>query len=481
VRFRIIDKAPGPATASRGLVILPRTLEYYAMLGFADEAIAAGRTFEAVNYWSGKRHAARIPFGEIGRGLTPFPYMLSLPQDEHEKLLLSRLRALGVSVEYRTELLGFEQGGGTLDADIAGPDGVEIVAARFLCGCDGGQSRVREALGVEFGGAGQSDQFYVADVAATGPAVNGEQHVFASRGRLSGVFPMRREGHVRVIGPVPERRRATPVVTYEDCASEIARATRLAISGVSWFSTYRVDRRVAESFRAGRVFLLGDAGHSHSPMASQGMNTGVGDAVNLAWKLAGVVKGRASPALLDSYEDERMGFARRLAASTERAATRLTSRNPLTWLARLALPVMPRLRRSRRRLFEAMSQTALSYRGLAPNYGRVGAVEAGDRLPWLAGDNILGNYAPLKGLGWQVHVYGTASADLVRFCESKSLFLHERPWARDCAAIGLERDAIYLIRPDGHVGFATAQDDVSVLRRYWDSLHVRAPLAIAAR
>ncbi len=319
IRVRIIDQAPGPGTASRAFAVHARTLEFYAMLGVADEAIEAGRKFDAVNYWAGRRHAARAEVGDIGKGLSPFPFILILPQDEHERLLLGRLEALRLPVEYGTELISFDQGASAVSAEIRGPGGRETAAARFLCGCDGAHSTVREQLGISFPGGTYSDLFYVADVIGSGPAANGELHVFMGGSRFNAVFPMKDEGHVRLVGLVPERLRSKPVLTFEDCAADIRRGVRLSITGVSWFSTYRVHHRVAESFRQGRIFLLGDAGHIHSPAGGQGMNTGIGDAVNLAWKLAEVVKGHANPVLLDSYEDERIGFARTLVATTDRA------------------------------------------------------------------------------------------------------------------------------------------------------------------
>jgi 2-polyprenyl-6-methoxyphenol hydroxylase-like FAD-dependent oxidoreductase len=479
VRVRVIDKAPGPGTASRALAVHARTLEFYAMLGLAEEAIAQGRKCEVLNYWAIGRHGARVPVGDIGKGLSPYPFVLILPQDEHERLLVARLQALQIPVEYRTELIGFDQRPGGVTAEVKAPGGnIESVEARFLCGCDGAHSTVRHQLGVEFGGGSYSDLFYVADVAATGPPVNGELHVFMNRQRFNAVFPMKGDGHVRLVGLVPKRLRNKPDLRFEDCAPSIARETRTRISSVNWFSTYHVSHRVAESFRQGRVFLLGDAGHIHSPAGGQGMNTGIGDAVNLAWKLVGVVNGHTNPALLDSYEDERIGFARQLVASTDRAFAMAVSRGFFAQFVRLRLMpfLLPRLfglERIRTRIFRTISQIAITYRGIPPNAGRADDILGGDRLPWVPGENGLNNFAPLKGIGWQAHVYGTAGPELANFCKEKTLFLHEREWTQACHSAGLRQDALYLVRPDGHVGYASPIQNVAALRRYWDSVHAR--------
>ena len=207
------------------------------------------------------------------------------------------------------------------------------------------------------------------------------------------------------------------------------------------------------------------------------MNTGIGDAINLAWKLAEIVKGQASPALLDSYEDERIGFARQLVDTTDRGFALAVSKSFFARLIRLRLlpliaPTLFRFTRLRRLIFRTLSQIGITYRGISPNQGRAGDVVAGDRLPWIAGENGLGNFAPLKGVGWQVHVFGTARPDVASFCKEKTLFLYQRPLSREARQAGFQQDALYLVRPDGHVGFASPGQDIAALRRYWNGLHV---------
>jgi 2-polyprenyl-6-methoxyphenol hydroxylase-like FAD-dependent oxidoreductase len=475
IRVRIIDKAPGPGTSSRALAVHARTLEYYAMLGLAGEVIDAGRKFDAVNWRAGGRLAARAVVGDIGEGLSPFPFVLILPQDEHERLLLGRLEAAGCTVEYRTELMDFQQERAGVAAEIRGPGGEETVTARFLAGCDGAHSTVRERLGVVFAGGTYADLFYVADVAASGPTVNGELHVLLRGNAFGAVFPLKQPGHVRVVGLVPKRLRNKPGLRFEDCVAGIARSGEIAVSQVNWFSTYRTHHRVADRFREGRVFLLGDAGHVHSPAGGQGMNTGIGDAVNLGWKLAGVVKGQVSPVLLDSYEEERIGFARRLVETTDRAFEIAVSRGLIArlvrlWLLPLLLPALLRMGGIRRRLFRTVSQTGITYRGLEPTTGLAGDLAAGDRLPWVPGEG-LANFLPMKALAWQAHVYGAAEPTLEAFCAERNVLLYVRAWDKRCERNGLLKDALYLVRPDGHIGFASASQDVAGLSRFWESLY----------
>ena len=178
---------------------------------------------------------------------------------------------------------------------------------------------MRETIGTGFPGGTYRQVFYVADVEAAGPAVNGELHVDLDEADFLAVFPLAGEGRARLIGTVrDERADRADTLKFEDVSDRAINHLKVEVSKVNWFSTYHVHHRVTEHFRKGRAFLLGDAAHIHSPAGGQGMNTGIGDAINLAWKLAAVLAGRAPDTLLDSYEAERIGFARRLVATTDR-------------------------------------------------------------------------------------------------------------------------------------------------------------------
>jgi hypothetical protein len=225
---------------------------------------------------------------------------------------------------------------------------------------------------------------------------------------------------------------------------------RIDVRRVNWFSTYRVRHRVAARFRRGRVFLLGDAAHIHSPVGGQGMNTGIGDAVNLAWKLAAAIRGQVPTRILDSYEPERIGFARRLVATTDRVFQFVTRSGRLA--ARVRVHVAPRvisalfrLPAVRRFLFRTISQTAIQYRQSALSEGRAGRIRGGDRRPWV--ESAPDNFTSLKSLDWQVHVYGSASGALAASCASRGLPLHVFPWSRNAARAGLARDATAAGRP----------------------------------
>ena len=413
VAVRIIDKTAEPGTTSRALAVSARTLELYRQMGMDGPLVEGGVKVPAANFWVQGTGVARLPLDRMGEGLTPFPFALIFPQDAHERVLVERLEALGVKVERRTTLIGFEPGRDGVRATLEREDGSrEICRAAYLAGCDGAHSIVRETLAIGFPGGTYSDIFFVADVDGSGPATNGEIHVDLGRSDFLAVFPMKGPGRVRLVGTVIE---ASVVergnATFEDVRDRVTGHLKFTIDRVNWFSTYHVHHRVAAKFREGRAFLLGDAAHVHSPVGGQGMNTGIGDAVNLSWKLAAVLNGGAAESLLDTYEPERIGFARRLVATTDRVFAFVTDRGPIAWRMRTRLvPLLARLLfrldAMRRFLFLTVSQIGVNYRHSPLSEGAAGSVRGGDRLPWVQTGPDDDNFAPLTSMAWQVHVYG---------------------------------------------------------------------------
>ncbi len=481
VRVRIVDKTSEPGTTSRALAVQARTLELYDQLGLADAVVEHGHKVPGINLWVRGRHAARASLGELGDGISPYAFALVYPQDEHERLLIDRLAALDVHVERQTSVTGFEETANGVRVQLRREGAAEETCdCRYLAGCDGAHSIVRESIGVGFPGAQYEHLFYVADVEGNGPAFNGEINVSFDRHDFLAVFPLKRDGHARFVGTVRDDGRARDALTWDDVQTGVMGQLKLTVARVNWFSTYRVHHRVAEHFRRGRAFLAGDAAHIHSPVGGQGMNTGIGDAINLAWKLAAVIQGRAAASLRDSYEPERIAFARRLVATTDQGFTAATSDGAIARFLRMdvlpvVLPLLFSVPASRRFLFRTVSQTSVNYRQTPFNEGHAGGVHGGDRLPWIRGAAPDGgdNFALLTSLAWQAHVYGDARAELRAFCVERTLPVHVFAWRDDMHGMGLLRDALYLIRPDGYVALADAGQQPDVLARYLDARGIR--------
>lgn len=475
IPVRIIDQTAQAGTTSRALAVQARTLELYAQIGLAAKVLERGHRVDAMNLWATGKHRARAVFGKMGEGLSPFSFALIFPQDEHERLLIEELTALGVEVERGCELLSFEERAGSVLARLKKSDGnSEVFETSYIAGCDGAHSAVRGALGIGFEGGTYDHLFYVADVEASGDVMNGELHVAFDTTDFLAVFPLKKNGHTRLVGTVKDGAgKAGDKLSWDDVSKRAMDWVPIGVKRVNWFSTYRVHHRVADHFRKGRAFLLGDAAHVHSPVGGQGMNTGIGDAINLAWKLAAVLLGRARETILDSYEPERIAFARRLVETTDRAFSAVTSSSALAVLIRLrlvpwVLPLVVKFQAGRRLMFRTVSQTGVNYRGGSLSAGIAGAIHGGDRLAWAGSEGAEDNFAPLVSLAWQVHVYGEATEALAALCATRRLPLHVFAWQRRMKAAGFKRGALYLVRPDGYVALANAQGDPAALGAYLD-------------
>lgn len=501
VRALIIDRHSGPAQQTRAMGVQARTLEIYAKLGIAQRALELGTLAHGANMWTQARRQARIPIGDIGKSLSPFPFLLMLGQDDNEKLMGEKLRDWSMGVQWNTELVGVEQHTDYVVASLKQPDGtLRNVAAEWVAGCDGARSGVRDLCHVEFMGAPYEQVFFVADTVAGGDMVPDELNVYLWKKGFHLFFPMRGQDRWRVIGMLPANLRDRLDVCFDDVIPHIREAagSRLAFRDCLWFSTYRINHRSAGHFREGRCFLLGDAAHIHSPMGAQGMNTGLQDAYNLAWKLALVVNGDADDALLDSYEAERRPVAERLLRTTDRAFMLIVADTPLAALfrtrimARVAAIAMRR-ERIRQLAFRTISQIGIRYRTSSLSRTLEGLPEeaprAGDRFPWLK--------VRLREGGPPEDLFD--ALDDQQF----NLLLIGKPWTGDAprsagrlvrtyrvpadaadqpalAGVHIPVPSFYLLRPDGHVGLAGTRLDPGAITRYLDENHVRPRTVRAA-
>ena len=467
---RIIDKNSAPGLASRAMAVHARTLEFYRQLGFADAVINQGIKIDAIHLREHGADIAELPLKDIGAGLSPYPFVLSYPQDDHERLLTAQLKAEGVEVEWNTELESFTQDDWGVRA-VLDTDGERHTSSSvYLCGCDGSRSRVRESLKLEFTGGTYQHLYYVADVETAGPP-NRDLVGHLGANTFALMLPVRSRGMQRLIGILPANAPEHP--TFETMRPILEPLLGIRVEQVNWFSTYRVHHRVASRFRVDRCFLAGDAAHIHSPAGGQGMNTGIGDAINLAWKIAHSLQGRADQALLDTYEAERIVFARKLVITTDRAFQLIVSQGTggqllRSWLLPHVFPVLSGFALARRTLFKTLSQVMIHYPDSPLSGGRAGEVIGGDRLPW-----VPDNFTPLQTLDWQLHVYGKTDPLLAAAAHALCLPLHAFAWSEAAGQAGLLEDAAYLVRPDMHVALALPRQETDVLQELAARLQLR--------
>jgi 2-polyprenyl-6-methoxyphenol hydroxylase-like FAD-dependent oxidoreductase len=488
VRALIVDRHSGPSLQTRALGVQARTLEIYSHLGIADRALELGKRARAANMWARGRRAARVPVGDIGQDLSPYPFLLILGQDDNERLLGEALSRSGMSVQWNTELVGLVQEADRVVTKLKQPDGtIREVTAAWVAGCDGARSAVRELCGIRFEGAPYEEVFFVADTEMTGPMVSDELNVYLWRKGFHLFFPMRGTDHWRVVGILPPGLRGRDDLTFDDVTSSVRKeaGSGLVFQRCSWFSTYRIHHRRAERFRDRRCFLLGDAAHIHSPVGAQGMNTGLQDAYNLGWKLALVASGAADARLLDSYEAERIPVAQRLLSTTDRAFSLVVSNSTPAGLLRTRvvpkiLALGMRLQRIRRLAFRTISQIGIHYRDSAvsetlPGMPAAGP-QAGDRFPWLrptlsAQGSPEDLYRKLDDTRFTLIVVGQPAPappgvagleDLLRILVIPSDPANERELAR----VQIPRTAFYLLRPDGYIALCGIQLDAAAVTRY---------------
>jgi len=489
LRPRIIDRHDGPALQTRALGVQARTLEIYAHLGIARNAIDLGKPATGAQMWALGKRAARVPLGPAGRDLSAYSYILILGQDDNEKLLGEVLRKQGIEIEWNTELVGLVPGPDAVIARLKGPDGaVREEAASWVAGCDGARSAVRQINQIEFQGAPYEHVFYVADTEMTGSMIPDEVNVYLWPGGFHLFFPLRGTDHWRIVGILPQALRGRDDVTLDDVVPSIHQVAgdSLSFKNCSWFSTYRIHHRRAERFRKGRCFLLGDAAHIHSPVGAQGMNTGLQDAYNLGWKLALVASGAAGAELLDTYEAERIPVASRLLSTTDRFFRFIVSENRLAGAFRTRflpnfLAFAMKFESAQRAAFRTISQVGISYRDSPLSESPTGAAGSGngprpgDRFPWLR--LKLSPDGPVRDLFEEVDdtrftliAVGQLGPDgpapkwggLVRTLAIPSDAENRRVLER----AGISSPSFFLLRPDGHIGLSGGRLEAADVSHY---------------
>jgi 2-polyprenyl-6-methoxyphenol hydroxylase-like FAD-dependent oxidoreductase len=485
VRALIIDRHPGPSPQTRALGVQARTLEIYAKMGLADRAIELGKRGNGAHLWSQGRKIGHVSLSDVGEKSTPYPYILVLGQDDNERLMGEKLREFGIEVQWNTELLALEQHASHVVATLKSADGTtRNITATWVAGCDGARSAVRTLNGIDFPGAPYEHVFFVADVTATGKMAPDEVNVYLWREGFHLFFPMRGTNHWRIVGIVPPQLREQKNLDLATVMPSLRgeAGASLSIEGCSWFSTYRIHHRAAARFRDRRCFLLGDAAHVHSPVGAQGMNTGLQDAYNLAWKLALVVQGKADAALLDSYEAERHPVAQRLLNTTDRGFRLIVADNPLAGLFRTqilarVMAFAVNRKRVQKLAFRTVSQTGIHYRrgplSVLADALPTDAPQAGDRFPWMnlqfeAGGSPQDVFRTLDDTHCNLLVFGQSAPQLPDM--DGLLKVHVIPITAgneaEQARVHVPRSAFFLLRPDGHIGLSGRVVDAAAVRRY---------------
>jgi 2-polyprenyl-6-methoxyphenol hydroxylase-like FAD-dependent oxidoreductase len=389
----IIDSKQGPTDESKALGVQARSMEIYRQMGVVDTVIRDGKKAKGVAFNRNGNPIASLKLDNAGEGQTPFPFIELYPQSKNERLLLDYLTQACCPVYWETTLEELKPGVDDVQVTIVHGSELRLITCEWVVGADGARSVVRKQLDIPFGGETYRHTFYLADVELDNPQIDDELvSLFLQNKGMAGFFPMPGQTRFRIIGNLPDWLDDKKDLQLNDVASWLKEVCHIDINVVknNWFTIYRLHHRMAEKFSDRRCFLIGDSAHIHSPVGAQGMNTGLQDAYNLAWKLAGVVNKQIRPAILDSYAAERMPVAKSLLKTTDRVFTFVMSDNMLTRaFKKWVLPKILNWAWSKENIlevfFKRVSQIGISYRESNINLqvSQSTKVQAGDRLPYL--------------------------------------------------------------------------------------------------
>lgn len=485
IDFVILEKNSGVTELSKAIGVQARTLEIYEQLGVVSQALDRGQIAGEIYLLTNGKLRVGVNLSHIGQGLSPYPYLFILEQSENERILYEYLQEHHREVRWNTELEHFTQDERGVTAQVKTADGgIETIAAQYLVGCDGAKSLVRHTLGLSFKGSTIERMFYLADAQVDWAFSHDAGYACPSTSSLTFFFPMAGEGRYRIIGTFPEGLdKDESEISFTEIDRRIKEDTQLSldISQVNWFSVYNVHTRGVNRFSVGRCFVAGDAAHIHSPAGGQGMNTGIQDAYNLAWKLAFTLKGYAHPRLLETYHEERFPNAQRLLETTDQAFHVMISSNWFwSWIRTEVFPLVAKflfnLDRVRKTLFLLISQIRINYRNssLSQHYQEADfKVKAGDRMPYLTidGESI---YSRLHQPKFHLLVFLKTESDLQalnldwiarynNFVEIITTSINSQVVEQ----FGTQDNTFYiLLRPDNYIAFVSTEISSNMLRIY---------------
>lgn len=464
IDFILIEKKQGSTSLSKAIVVQARTLEIFQELGLAEKAIEEGQVTMALNLFHKGKQKAFIDLAGLGEGLSPFPFALSLEQSKTEKLLAGHLSANGAQIQWGCTFTGFRQR----------EDGVTVyytdskeqeqkIECAYLVGCDGASSLVRHQMGLSFEGDTVPKLFYVADVLLKSPVIHtNELFMFLIKKGFILFFPMEGKGHYRIVGILPNAGIADEQLRFADVENDIKKqiVSPVDFEELRWFSTYKVHSRKARSFSTGRCFIAGDAAHIHTPAGGQGMNTGIQDAYNLAWKLAYTLTGEADGTILNTYSAEREENAKHLLQTTDRMFDIMAGTKGWQNFIRLHflpafVPLITKIKALKKRIFPLVSQTAISYTNSDLTMdSSIGKVKAGVRMPYFIFSDGKTIFDYVTEPAFRILFFGDGEKKGTELFNDIKIRMKVHSFKEiPFSLFGRETDFYILLRPDNHISY----------------------------
>jgi 2-polyprenyl-6-methoxyphenol hydroxylase-like FAD-dependent oxidoreductase len=425
VAFRIVDKNESSSKASGALIVQARTLEIFGQMGISAEALEEGIIANKVNVIFNGKKITGISLKDIGGNLSPFPFLLMLEQSKTEKLLLKFLSDRGHFVERGTQFISFSQDNQGVSSVIILPDKSEqTVRSKYIIAADGSKSTIRNALNIQFPGKAYPKPIFIMDCKAKTDFFPDEINFLFTHSYVAGFFPLK-DFRWRIDGNLPEELEKMHTISHDHIANDFRTWTKTDITfqETEWFSVTHSQQKYVEVMRIQNCFLAGDAAHVNTPVGSQGMNTGLQDAYNLAWKLSFVLKNKAKPEILDTYSTERLAISKGFGRYADFVFRILTSRNILVKILRfyvlrvllkLIFPLAEREKVFGLIFFKAISQTGIHYRksNLSNRETEVAffpeAPKPGERMPYaefIYEGRSMNNYQMMNGTCYNLFVF----------------------------------------------------------------------------
>lgn len=463
VHCHLVDKKNAATQTSNAVAIHARTLELMQQIELSESLINAGKKVRYSEVGANKKRLARWDLNHID---SDFPFALCVPQSQTEQILIDHLETEGQQVAWQHELIHLSQSEQGVRATFQTPSGEQTLEADWLVACDGYHSKVRESVGINYPGHDLKQQFIMIDAPVQEPNI--DEIVIYTTGDLSFMlFPMKES--VRMVAEVshhPTYAQSNEINT--ELFQKIAKVClpyELEIGQALWQSKFWIHERLADRFRQQRVFLAGDSAHAHSPAGGQGMNTGMQDAINLAWKLSMVINGQASECLLDSYEAERRPVAKAVIESADRLTHLATTQNAcLTWLRDKIVPVLAQLNLAQDHMANHLGETAIRYKN-SPiiREHRYAGFSNGQLCPLRA----------YRANPTHVLLYLDDLPTLPQHMSIQAQALN----SDQAKQLGMSTAGYCLVRPDGYIGYIG--DDIMAISRYWDQITGVDPISIA--
>jgi 2-polyprenyl-6-methoxyphenol hydroxylase-like FAD-dependent oxidoreductase len=498
IPFRIIDKKDRYTNYSGALIIQPRTIEIFQQMGIARKAIQKGILANEIKLIFNGKRSFILRLKNFGPGLTRFPDLLMLEQSITEQLLTEFIHHYGYFVERQITLEQFSQDASGVTSVVKSATGeIETIRTKYLVGADGAHSAVRKQLQIPFPGKTHPISLFVTDCKAETDFLPDQLCFSFSDAATTGFFPLP-GGRWRVDGTISRAQELNSALIFSDIQERFAERTRLKVglSDPAWFSLFQSNSRCASTFQLNRCFLVGDAAHIHSPVGAQGMNTGMQDSYNLAWKLALVIREKAGTSLLDTYSTERVGVAKKVVHGTDRAFNMVTSRNYLIKIFRVCLlplilpmilPLLIKQQAIRYFFFRRIAQIGIHYRRSPLSYqaslGKFpsSAPQPGDRLPYIpyTEDGKEANIQDkVKGTDFHLLIFSKQVLPVVilKVAEkyTRLISMESIPYKPGTSVVferlGIKSCGCYLIRPDMYIAYRSVKPDAAHFESYLEKV-----------